>query len=106
MAGGQNTLDVKITALGVRPAGELPGDSPLLAALDAADARLGNRSRRERSSTDANIPLSVGIPAIAIGGGGRSGGAHTVEEWYDPTGRELGLQRIALTVLGVAGIEP
>jgi tripeptide aminopeptidase len=106
MAGGQNTLDVKITALGGRPAGELPGDSPLLAALDAADARLGNRSRRERSSTDANIPLSMGIPAIAIGGGGRSGGAHTVEEWYDPTGRELGLQRIALTVLGVAGIEP
>jgi tripeptide aminopeptidase len=106
MAGGLNTLDLKIAALGVRPAGELPEDSPLLAALDAADARLGNRSRRERSSTDANIPLSMGIPAIAIGGGGHSGGAHTLEEWYDPSGRELGLQRIALTMLGVAGIEP
>lgn len=106
MAGGQNVLDLKITTIGVRPAGELPENSPLLAALDAADAQLGNQSRRERSSTDANIPLSLGIPAIAIGGGGQSGGAHTREEWYDPSGRELGLQRIALTVLGVAGVEP
>jgi len=78
----------------------------LLAALLAADNQLGNRSRRERSSTDANIPLSVGIQAISLGAGGRSGGAHTLEEWFDPAGRELGLQRIALTVLAVAGLEP
>jgi acetylornithine deacetylase/succinyl-diaminopimelate desuccinylase-like protein len=106
MAGGTNLLDLKITVLGVRPAGELPENSPLLAAVLAADKKLGNRSRRERSSTDANIPLSVGIHAISVGAGGRSGGAHTLEEWYDPTGRELGLQRVALTVLGVAGLEP
>jgi tripeptide aminopeptidase len=90
MAGGTTTLDLKISVLGVRPAGELPENSPLLAALLAADTRLGNRSRRERSSTDANIPLSVGIHAISIGAGGRSGGAHTTEEWFEPTGRELG----------------
>jgi acetylornithine deacetylase/succinyl-diaminopimelate desuccinylase-like protein len=106
MAGGTNLLDLKITVLGVRPAGELPENSPLLAAVLAADKKLGNRSRRERSSTDANVPLSVGIHAISVGAGGRSGGAHTLEEWYDPTGRELGLQRVALTVLGVAGLEP
>jgi acetylornithine deacetylase/succinyl-diaminopimelate desuccinylase-like protein len=105
MAGGTTTLDLKISVLGVRPAGELPENSPLLAALLAADTRLGNRSRRERSSTDANIPLSVGIPAISIGAGGRSGGAHTTEEWFEPTGRELGLQRVALTLLAVAGLE-
>jgi acetylornithine deacetylase/succinyl-diaminopimelate desuccinylase-like protein len=105
MAGGTTTLDLKISVLGVRPAGELPETSPLLAALLAADTRLGNRSRRERSSTDANIPLSVGIPAISIGAGGRSGGAHTTEEWFEPTGRELGLQRVALTLLAVAGLE-
>src|ERR1019366_4409763 len=106
MAGGTSLLDLKIIVLGVRPAGELPENSPLLAALLAADSHLGNRSRRERSSTDANIPLSLGIAAISVGAGGRSGGAHTLEEWYDPAGRELGLQRVALTLLGVAGLEP
>jgi tripeptide aminopeptidase len=106
MAGSANILALKINVLGVRPAGELPENSPLLAALLAADNQLGNRSRRERSSTDANIPLSLGIQAISLGAGGRSGGAHTLEEWYDPAGRELGLQRVALTVLAVAGLEP
>jgi len=106
MAGSTTLLDLKITVLGVRPAGELRDNSPLLAALLAADSRLGNRSRRERSSTDANIPLSMGIDAISLGAGGHSGGAHTLDEWYDPTGRELGLQRVALTTLGVAGLEP
>jgi len=105
MAGSANLLNLKIDVLGVRPAGELPENSPLLAALLAADNQLGNRSRRERSSTDANIPLSLGIPAISLGAGGRSGNAHTLEEWYDPAGRELGLQRVALTVLSVAGLE-
>jgi len=106
MAGSTTLLDLKIRVLGVRPAGELRDNSPLLAALLAADSRLGNRSRRERSSTDANIPLSMGIDAISLGAGGHSGGAHTLDEWYDPTGRELGLQRVALTTLGVAGLEP
>ena len=55
---------------------------------------------------ETNIPLSLGIAAISLGAGGRSGGAHSLEEWYDPTGRELGLQRVALTVLRVAGLEP
>jgi tripeptide aminopeptidase len=106
MIGSRDSLDLKINVLGVRPAGELPENSPLLAAVLSADRQLGNQSRHERSSTDANIPLSLGIPAIAIGAGGRSGGAHTLEEWYDPAGRELGLQRVALTLLGVAGLEP
>jgi tripeptide aminopeptidase len=106
MGGSANLLTLKINVLGVRPAGELAENSPLMAALLAADDHLGNRSRKERSSTDANIPLSMGIPAISIGAGGRSGGAHTLEEWYDPAGRDMGLQRVALTVLGVAGLEP
>ncbi len=66
---------------------------------------LASRSTPERASTDANIPLSLGIPAISIGAGGRAGGAHTLGEWYDPAGREVGLQRLLLTVLGVAGLE-
>ena len=69
MAGSTTLLDLKISVLGVRPAGELPENSPLLAALLAADSRLGNNPSRagERSSTDANIPLSLGIAAISVG---------------------------------------
>jgi len=100
---GAGGLEVKFRVMGVRPGGELPPDSPLLAAVRDADRFLGNRSRLERSSTDANIPLSMGIPAISIGSGGRGGGAHSLGEWYDPTGRELGLKRILLTLLVVAG---
>jgi acetylornithine deacetylase/succinyl-diaminopimelate desuccinylase-like protein len=97
-------LEWKVELLGSRPGGELAADSPLLAALRAADDFIGNQSRLERSSTDANIPLSLGIDAIAIGAGGSGGGAHSLQEWYDPVGREAGLQRALLIVLGVSGI--
>ena len=83
---------------------ELAPNSELLAALGAADDVVGNKSRIERSSTDANIPLSMGIDAIAIGAGGNGGGAHSLQEWYDPGGREAGLKRILLTLLGVSGV--
>ena len=99
-------IEIVYRSLGDRPGGELPGDSALLEAIRQADRHLNNQSRLERSSTDANIPLSLGIPAIALGGGGRSGGAHSPGEWYEPTGRELGLKRILLTALAVAGVEP
>jgi acetylornithine deacetylase/succinyl-diaminopimelate desuccinylase-like protein len=97
-------LEWKVELLGSRPGGELKPDSPLLAALHAADEFVGNQSRVERSSTDANIPLSLGIDAIAIGAGGNGGGAHSLQEWYDSAGRELGLRRALLTVLGISGI--
>jgi hypothetical protein len=63
------------------------------------DAHLGIRSHLDCSSTDANIPMSLGIPAIAIGGGGVGGGVHTTQEWYRPEGRDLGLKRMFLTLL-------
>ncbi|MGA2812323.1 MAG: M20/M25/M40 family metallo-hydrolase [Candidatus Acidiferrum sp.] len=97
-------LEFKVELLGSRPGGELRADSPLLAALRLADEYLGNPSRPERSSTDANIPLSLGIDAISIGAGGNGGGAHSLQEWYDPAGREIGLQRALLTLLGASGI--
>jgi tripeptide aminopeptidase len=97
-------LEWKVELLGSRPGGELAADSPVLAALRAADEAVGNQSRIERSSTDANIPLSAGIDAISIGAGGNGGGAHSLQEWYDPAGREAGLKRALLTLLGVSGI--
>jgi di/tripeptidase len=99
-------LDWKMTVIGSRPGGDLPADSALLASLRAADDFLANQSRVERSSTDANIPLSLGIDAISIGAGGNGGGAHSLQEWYEPAGREMGLQRVLLTLLGVSGLAP
>ncbi len=100
----KGNLEWKVDLLGSRPGGELSNDSPLLAALRAADEVVGNQSRLERSSTDANIPLSLGIDAISIGAGGMGGGAHSLQEWYDATGREAGLKRALLTVLGISGV--
>jgi tripeptide aminopeptidase len=97
-------LDWKIDVLGTRPGGELSPNSPLLAALRAADDYVSNQSRIERSSTDANIPLANGIDAISIGAGGTGGGAHSLQEWYEPSGREMGLKRALLTLLGISGI--
>jgi tripeptide aminopeptidase len=96
-------LELNFRSLGARPAGKLAQNSPLLDAVREIDIFLGNHSRIERSSTDANIPLSLGIPAVSLGGGGTGGGAHTASEWYDPTGRALGLKRLYLLALTLAG---
>ncbi len=88
-----------IEAIGNRPAAALPDNAPLLHTLRAVDRHLTLRTEQRLGSTDANIPLSKGIPAIAIGTGGTGGGIHTLQEWYDPTGRETALRRILLTLL-------
>ncbi|MFY9530917.1 MAG: M20/M25/M40 family metallo-hydrolase [Candidatus Acidiferrales bacterium] len=103
---GDPSLHSEFHLLGERPGGKLADDSALLAAIRNVDRYLGNRVRFESSSTDANIPLSLGIPAIGIGGGGRGGGSHSLSEWYDPAERSFGLKRILLTALAVAGVQP
>ena len=90
---------IHIETIGNRPAATLPDDSPILQTLRAVDRHLNLRTELRLGSTDANIPLSRGIPAIAIGTGGTGGGIHTLQEWYDPTGRETALRRILLTLL-------
>jgi len=93
----------EVIEIGNRPAGELAPGSRLLKVIRAVDAQLGNTAQIQRASTDANIPLSLGREAIAIGGGGSGGGAHTLQEWFDCHGRDLGLRRILLTMLALAG---
>jgi acetylornithine deacetylase/succinyl-diaminopimelate desuccinylase-like protein len=100
-----SALTAEVKLIGSRPGAELSPDAPILHVLRAVDAHLGINTRVQRASTDANIPLALGMQAIALGAGGAGGGAHTVHEWYDPTGRELGLQRILLTVLALAGVQ-
>ncbi|MGD0964618.1 MAG: M20/M25/M40 family metallo-hydrolase [Candidatus Acidiferrales bacterium] len=103
---GKDSIEVSFRSLGTRPAGTLADNSPLLQTIRDVDRLLGNRSRLERSSTDANIPLSLGIPAVAIGAGGTGGGSHTLGEWYDASGREFGLKRLLLTAVSLAGLAP
>jgi acetylornithine deacetylase/succinyl-diaminopimelate desuccinylase-like protein len=92
-------VNVKTREIGSRPAAALPETAPILQYIRAVDAHLGIRSHLDCSSTDANLPLSLGIPAISIGAGGMGGGAHTPQEWFSPDGRDLGLKRILLTLL-------
>ncbi|HUE53788.1 MAG TPA: M20/M25/M40 family metallo-hydrolase [Terriglobales bacterium] len=97
-------VSCEIVVIGNRPAGELDSNARLLQVIRAVDAQLGNAAQVQRASTDANVPLSLGREAIAIGGGGAGGGAHTLQEWFDCSGRELGLKRILLTLLTLAGV--
>jgi tripeptide aminopeptidase len=97
-------LSSEIVTIGNRPAGELDPNARILQVIRAVDAHLGNAAQIQRASTDANVPISLGREAIAIGGGGTGGGAHTLQEWFDCSGRELGLKRILLTMLALAGV--
>ena len=60
---------------------------------------------RELASTDANIPLSLGIPAATITSGGDSGGTHDISEWYDPTDAYKGVQKNLVCILSLTGVE-
>ncbi len=93
----------KIRETGSRPGGRLPKDAPLLQAVQMVDAYLGIRATTDCASTDANIPLNLGIPAISIGAGGSGGGAHTTGEWFKPDGRDLGLKRLLLLIALLLG---
>jgi len=94
----------EVVVIGSRPAGELNPGARILQVVSAVDAHLSNAAQVQRASTDANIPLSLGLEAVAIGGGGSGGGAHTLQEWFDASGRELSLKRILLTMLTLAGV--
>jgi tripeptide aminopeptidase len=98
----RGSLSFAVTKIGDRPAAHLPADSPLLATLRAVDRHLGLRTDLRLGSTDANIPISMGIPAISMGAGGEGAGAHTVAEWYSDKDRDLGLRRVLLLILAMA----
>jgi len=101
---GDPELKVRVDLIGERPSGETPADSPLVELAIEATRTLGYEPRLDQSSTDSNLPISLGIPAITLGAGGTSGFSHTLDEWYDPRGRDMGLKRGLLVVLGIAGL--
>jgi acetylornithine deacetylase/succinyl-diaminopimelate desuccinylase-like protein len=97
-------LDFNIELIGDRPSGETPPDSTLVQAALECSRILGIEPRLDCSSTDSNIPISLGIPAITVGVGGQSGNCHSLTEWYEPAGRELGLKRLLLLTVALAGL--
>src|SRR5437764_4666260 len=103
--GSPAKLNVEIKKIGDRPAGELPNDCRILEVMRAVDAHLGITSQLRRASTDANIPISMGLEAGTIGAGGTGGGAHTLREWFHHSGRSLALKRVLLAALALAGLE-
>ncbi|HUK91258.1 MAG TPA: M20/M25/M40 family metallo-hydrolase [Blastocatellia bacterium] len=97
-------LTLSLEMIGDRPSGETPVHSPLVQAALECSRALGIEPRLDCSSTDSNIPISLGIPAITIGVGGLSGNCHSLTEWYEPTGRELGMKRLLILTLALAGL--
>ena len=101
---GDPELKLKLDLIGERPTGETPPDSPLVELAIESTKVLGFEPRLDQSSTDSNLPISLGIPAITLGAGGTSGFSHTLDEWYDPRERDKGLKRGLLVILGIVGV--
>lgn len=101
---GKVRLTLEVDTIGVRPAGSQPQSAPIVQAGLRAGAALGVRPETNASSTDANIPISLGIPAVTIDGGGEGRGAHSLEESFDTRNSHLGTQWALLYVLTLAGV--
>ena len=103
---GSDKITVQIKMVGDRPAGVQPPDSMVVQAAWASTQVIGQKpALGEASSTDSNLPISLGIPALTLGGGGKDEFNHSPGEWFNPTDAYLGPQRIFLTILGLVGVD-
>jgi tripeptide aminopeptidase len=98
-------VESKIEMMGERPSGITPPDSEIVQAALEVTRKFGIEPQTDIGSTDANIPISSGIPAVAIGAGGSSGNVHTPEEWFDPSHQDLGIQRLLALIAVLAGLD-
>jgi acetylornithine deacetylase/succinyl-diaminopimelate desuccinylase-like protein len=101
---GARALTVTIEVIGSRPCGETPMEHALVQAAQAATRLVGREPDLALASTDANVPISHGIPAIAIGAGGRGGDAHTHAEWFDNLHGTVGVARALTIVMAATGV--
>ncbi|MDM0021522.1 M20/M25/M40 family metallo-hydrolase [Variovorax saccharolyticus] len=99
------TLSASAKLIGDRPGGRTPADSVIVEAAVRSNAAFGHRTLLAGASTDANVPMSLGIPAIIIGSGGKTGGFHALSEWIDVTDAWQGAQNALVTVLGLVGVQ-
>jgi di/tripeptidase len=99
-------LSVEIKLIGDRPAGIVAMDSPIVEATRRAVSAIARgRATFAGSSTDSNLAMSLGIPAVTIGGGGEGGNWHSRNEWYKPVDGYFGPQSALLTILALAGLD-
>ncbi len=99
----EGEIEVEFVSIGIRPAGSQADDAPIVRAAVSSAAALGFTPDLQAGSTDSNLPISLGVPAVTIDGGGRSEGAHSPDEWFDPTDAHLGAQWALLFALELAG---
>jgi tripeptide aminopeptidase len=102
---GTEPLTVLTEMIGERTGGETPAEDPLVQLAWAATEAVGGKASLDQASTDSNLPISLGVPAITLGGGGASANSHTPDEWYDPRNRAAALKRAFLVILAMVGLE-
>lgn len=100
---GTTALQLSIETIGDRPGGAIPGDADLAHVAFEATRLVGRTPEPAIASTDANVPLHLGIPAIALGAGGRGGDVHTTREWFENRDGPLGLIRAMTVLAAMAG---
>jgi len=100
-----STLSATTKLIGDRPGGRTGSDSVIVEAAVRANSAFGHKTLLSGASTDANVPMSLGIPAIIIGSGGKTGGFHALSEWIDVTDGWKGAQNALVTVLGLVGVQ-
>jgi tripeptide aminopeptidase len=97
-------LTVNVRRVGDRPSGLTPRTHPLVQTAVAATRALGHEHQLACASTDANVPIALGVPAVALGAGGRAGDAHLPSEWYENVDGARGVVRALLVTAAVAGV--
>jgi len=97
-------LTVDVEMIGDRPSGETPVEAPLVRRALAATRFFGVEPKLGIGSTDSNIPISKGVPAITIGRGGSGSGAHSLDEWWADTEGGVGVKKALLILLAEAGV--
>lgn len=99
-----NPLTAEIESIGLRPTGRVSDTAPILQAVRRANTALGIETKLDASSTDSNIPISLGLPAVTLRSGGSSTGNHALQEQFDARDSHRGTQRAFLALLEIAGV--
>ncbi|WP_339656876.1 M20/M25/M40 family metallo-hydrolase [uncultured Maribacter sp.] len=102
-SGIDDKISLELIKIGYRPSGELSLDTPLVQRAISATTLFGSVPSLTRGSTNSNIPISLGIPAITIGRGGIGGGAHSLNEWWLNEDGEEAIKLALLLIVSEAG---
>jgi di/tripeptidase len=103
----EGRIEVETRLIGERPSGSTPANSSIVQIAGAVVQKYGMKPSHSIASTDANIPISLNIPAITIDSGGKGGRAHALDEWIDVEKKASvkGIQLVVTTVVSLAGLQ-